>query len=201
MREEIFQVWTRRIMVARRMYGFLVDRFRWYQLFFFDIPGVSFPIAILTMTIIQMQTSESRVTFVITAFSGISTILSMLNKVINLEKKASTCRQIKLEYDRLYMEIELMNSLHEVTEDQIKSIEIKLESITNRDDDIVPEWVLEKFMGHQRDVLQKYYATPERENAGDEKEDNPLTRDFIIHEQQLQALNTLEELPNTLKPA
>ena len=111
MREEIFKVWTRRIMVARRMYGFLVDRFRWYQLFCFDIPGVSFPIAILTMTLIQMQTSESRVTFIITAFSGISTILSMLNKVINLEKKANTCRQIKIEYDRLYMEIELIDSL------------------------------------------------------------------------------------------
>ena len=56
-------------------------------------------------------------------------------------------------------------------------------------------------MGHQRDVLQAYYATPERENAGDEKEENPLTRDFIIHEKQLQALNSLEELPNSLKPA
>ena len=197
MKEEIFQVWTRRIMVARRMYGFLVDRFRWFQLFCFDIPGVSLPIAILTMTIIQMQTNESRVTFVITAFSGISTILSMLSKVINLEKKINLCRQIKTDYDRLSMEIELMDSFTSISEDQIKNIESKLETIIHKDEDIVPEWVLEKFMGHQRQILEKYYNTPEREIAGEEKDDNPLValrkkEDVRIDLENLKSLEDLQ---------
>jgi hypothetical protein len=142
------------------------------QMLFFDIPTVSLPIAILTMTIIQIQINEPKINYVITAFSGMSTILSLLNRVMGLQNKITTCIHIKQEYDRLNMEIEWMGaSNYDITDDQIKNIESKLESIIRRDEGIVPESVIERFLGNSSNIIRKYYSTPERDIIRDDVHD------------------------------
>ena len=161
-------------MIARRMYGYMIDRFKRFQLIFFDIPSVALPIGILSLTIIEMQ-STLKLTYVITILSGLSTILSFLNKMIAYEKKISLVKSIKFDYDRLNMEIEVINTFDGgvITDGTLLDIEKRLEAVTHKDEGVVPEHILQKFMGDHKNILKTFYTTPEREEGGANTEYSP----------------------------
>ena len=99
---------------------------------------------------------------------GLSTILSFLNKMIVFEKKLFLVKSIKFDYDRLNMEIEMINTFDGVlTDTQLMTIEKRLEDITHKDEGVVPESILEKFMGDQKRLLTTFYTTPEHMEAGE----------------------------------
>ena len=159
-KEEIFQIWTHRVMVARRMYGHMIDVYWRFQLILFDIPTICLPITILTLTIIGMgiddMNVQKKVNYAITAISGLSTMMSLLNKFMNFNETIYKCRNIKLDYEHLNIEIEMMMSTSnhiDLTDDQIRSIQSKLEGIMYKDDGIMPENVQMQFMGHQKEIL------------------------------------------------
>jgi membrane protease subunit (stomatin/prohibitin family) len=160
-KKDILKLWVRRVMINRRMYGYLVDYYWRIQMICFDVPEIAFPILSLIMTIIQMQTNDQRLLYVITGVSGASTILGLISKVMKIDNKVSMSRHLKMEYDKLGIEIEMIVSAgKEITDQKLAKIETRIESIMYKDDGLlVPERVQEYFMSNQKKLVHDFYNT------------------------------------------